>query len=55
MVVIHVFLTCSHMSLQNAATGAKKLLVDAGRNGSPGDVCNILNRKTLSGETFCFP
>ena len=49
------------MLLQSAATGAKKLLV---RNKITacvkeicllGVVCKVSNRKTLSGETVCFP
>ena len=53
--------TCSGMLLQSAAIVAKKLLVDdkitafVKEIGLLGLVCKVLNRKALSGETFCFP
>ena len=49
------------MLLQSAATGAKKFLVHdkittcAKELVLLGVVCKVSNRKTLSGETFCFP
>ena len=43
------------MLLQSAAIGAKKLLVDDQEICLLGVVCNVSSRKTLSGETFCFP
>ena len=49
------------MLLQSAATGAKKFLVHnkitafAKEIVLLGVVCKVSNRKTLSGETFCFP
>ena len=33
---------------------AKKLLVDKTKKCLPGVICKGLNRKTLSGEAFCF-
>ena len=47
--------------MQSAAIGAKKLLVDDKITACVkeidllGVVRKVLNRKTLSGETFCFP
>ena len=49
------------MLLQSAAVGLKKLLVDDKITACVkeicllGVVCKVLNRKTLSVETFCFP
>ena len=50
------------MILQSAATGVKKLLVDDKITACVKEICLLLdvvckvsNRKTLSGETFCFP
>ena len=49
------------MLLQSAATGAKKFLVHNKITACAkeivllGVVCKVSNRKTLSGETFCFP
>ena len=49
------------MLLQSVAIGAKKLLVDDKITACVKEiylldvVCKVLNRKTLSGETFCFP
>ena len=49
------------MLLQSAAIGAKKFLVHDKITACAkeivllGVVCKVSNRKTLSGETFCFP
>ena len=43
------------MLLQSVAIGAKKLLVDDKEICLLGVVCKVSSRKTLSGETFCFP
>ena len=49
------------MLLQSVAIGTKKLLVDDNITAFVkeicllGVVCKVSNRKTLSGETFCFP
>ena len=49
------------MLLQSAATGAKKFLVHGKITTCAKElvllsvVCKVSNRKTLSGETFCFP
>ena len=42
------------MLLRSAAMVAKKLLVDEKQICLPCVICNVLNRKTLGGETFCF-
>ena len=53
--------TCSGMLLQSAAIVVKKLLVDYKITAFVKEICllgvecKVLNRKTLSGETFCFP
>ena len=48
------------MLLQSTEKVAKKLLVDDKIAASVREIClaivwKFLNRKTLSGETFCFP
>ena len=49
------------MLLQSAATGAKKFLVHNKITARAKEIvllgvgCKVSNRKTLSGETFCFP
>ena len=49
------------MLLQSAATGAKKFLVHNKITACAKEIvllgvgCKVSNRKTLSGETFCFP
>ena len=54
------FLTCSGMLLQCMAIVAKKLQVDDKPTAFVkeicllGVVCKVLNRKILSGETFCY-
>ena len=56
-----MLLICSRMLLQSAAIGAKKSLADYKITACVkeiyllGVVYKVLNRKTLSGETFCFP
>ena len=56
-----IFLTCGRMLLQSAATGAKKFLVHNKITACAKEIvllavgCKVSNRKTLSGETFCFP
>ena len=56
-----MLLICSRMLLQSAAIGAKKSLADYEITACVkeiyllGVVYKVLNRKTLSGETFCFP
>ena len=53
-------LTCSGMILQSAAIVAKKLPVDDKNNSVVKEICLLgvickgLNRKILSGETFCY-
>ena len=52
---------CSRTLSQSAAIGAKKSLADYKITACVkeiyllGVVYKVLNRKTLSGETFCFP
>ena len=56
-----IFLTCGRMLLRSVAIGEKKLLVDDKITACVkeiyllGVVYKVLNRKTLSGETYCFP
>ena len=56
-----MLLICSRMLLQSAAIGAKKSLADYKITACVkeiyllGVVYKVLNRKTLSGETFCSP
>ena len=58
---IVTFLACGRMLLQRVAIVAKKLPLDDKIAACVkeicllGVVCKVLNRKTLSVETFCFP